>query len=103
MWDRGHILMRRQDLVVYVTDEIAYDLGEVVDIRSILVRADFRWYGGPCPVCGSENFSIVRGLLVARDAYGTEEIRCLELGASEFERVEASWALTSAADTALRR
>jgi hypothetical protein len=101
-WDRGHVLMRRGDTTVFVSDEVGYGLGERVDCAPMLEAIGFSAFGpSPCPQCGHDDARMVRGLLTS-PSYGNETLTCIELQAHDFMKVGTQWRLRPKVTAALQ-
>jgi hypothetical protein len=92
-WDRGHVLMERENQRVFLFDDIVLELGEAVDFASLLMPIGFSWLGSRCRDCGSDRVRVIRGLLVAYDACGEQEMKCLELTVEDFVKDGTRWHL----------
>ena len=98
-WDRGHLLMKRGDRKVFVTDDLGYEFGESIhSVVAPLLRTigitDFG--GGLCPQCGHNKSRVVRGLL-GPSSYGSEDLACAFLLEEDFIKVGRNWQLRPAA------
>ena len=101
-WSRGHVLMKRGDKFVCVSDVVRYELGACVDFVPMLEVIGFSVFGAnPCPRCGDSDARVVQGLL-APPSYGDEDFACTELRAEDFIKVGTQWRLKAEIIEALR-
>jgi hypothetical protein len=94
-WDRGHLLMKREDRTVFVTDDLGHELGESIQgvVAPLLRRIGFSDFSAEaCPQCGHGNARVVRGLL-APSTYGSEDLACAFLLEEDFIKVGLNWQL----------
>lgn len=92
-WDRGHLLMKRGEKSVFVSDELRYELGDPVDFAPMLEVIGFSDFGpSPCPRCREGGARVVQGLLTP-SSYGSDHLACTELRAEDFIKVGTQWSL----------
>ena len=94
--------MRREEVFAFVDDGVRLELEEPVDFAALLRALGFRSVVMPCPRCGRDGeVRVVRGLLVSADAYGHEDVSCVELTAGDFTKSAGQWQLAALAMVAL--
>jgi hypothetical protein len=93
LWDRGHLLMRRGRLNAFVYAWDREDLPTGIDFPPLLQPIGFSPYVPVCEKCGSDDITVVRGLLVSPDAYGQKQVRCLQLTANDLIHSAEGWRL----------
>lgn len=85
--------MKRGDKVVFVFDDLGYELDDNVDAAPLLEAIGFSSFDpNPCLQCGHSDARVVRGLLTP-SSYGSEDFAITDLSGEDFVKLGGQWRL----------
>lgn len=92
LWDRGHMLMKRRDRIVFVVDDLLYALNQPIQaaVAPLLRELGYSDFVHACPECGHSRAQVIRGLLSPPN-YGTQELPSAFLLEEDFIKAGQIW------------